>query len=340
MYLARLMSCLLLSCLLYSASSAAFFDTHLPLSSAETHKRVPMQHLATLDPSKLLPVLKLGSRTIQLTANADEDLVLSGQTKTQGSWTVRLNNIYAMFPSEVYQADLDANGQQDLILLKPTAGNGLAPTEHLLVLSFDQDGQVMPWQVEGYFVTDKQGIVDFLDLNGNGRAELVYMSYGEGYWQTVLYEVKDGKWQQIRGKFAGKNYPLFTRFTLKPNHKVVPASQLKPAPKPANLATNQAVLTGQLKSYQWANVDQSEDISLMLQTNKALLKCQPASWYSLFMLVTDQPKQREIISLAASPNALQAALNEAVSQHNPIELYGQRSAEGCTPEQMWIKSSP
>lgn len=327
---------IILSSLFCSAQSRAFFDAYLPLSAAETNKRVPMQHLATLDPSQLPPTLKLGSQTIQLSVNPDEDLVLSGQTTDQGVWSMRFGSIFAMFPTEAYQADLDGNGQQDLILLKPTAGNGLAPSQHLLVLAFDKTGQVTPWQIEGYFATDKKGIVDFIDLNGNGRAELVYMSYGEGYWQTVLYEVNEGRWKQVRGKFAGKNYPLLTRFTFKDNHKIAKPSQVKTI-EAVNLATDKAVLTGYLKTYQWANVDQSEDISLEVEADNKLVKCQPSSWHALFMLVNDKPKQREIISLAANSQALQAALQAAIAKHYPVNLYGQRSNSACTPEQLWVK---
>lgn len=337
MCLVRLISSSLLfvSLISYSVPALTFFDSHLPLSSAETQKRIPMRHLATLDPSKLISSLKVGARTVQLSTNSEEDLVLSGQAD-QGTWSVKLNNIYAMLPSELYQADLDGNGQQDLILLRPTAGNGLAPSQHLLVLSFDQQGQVTPWQVEGYFSTDKRGIVDFVDLNGNGRAELVYMSYGNGYWQTDLYEAHLGKWQQIQGKFAGQSYPLLTRFTHKPNHKI--ASKVK-AVNPIDLSTTQALFEGYLQSYQWANVNQSEDISLLLKMAKSTVNCQPVSWYSLFMLVVDEPKQREIISLAVSPKTVQTALREVIDQHYPLSVYGQRATE-CSPEQVWAKAQP
>lgn len=327
---------LALGLLLFSNPSLAFFDDYLPLSKAEIHKRISMQHLASLDPSKLVPSLKVGTHTVKFSMpSAEADLIISGETTQQGSWSVHLESVYALLATNVYQADLDENGQQDLILLKPTAGNGLAPSQHLLVLSFDQQGQVTPWQVEGYFANDKKGIVDFLDLNGNGRAELVFMSYGEGYWQTVLYEVNQGRWQKIQGKFAGKNYPLLTRFTFKPNHKI--ANPNHKALEPVSLATDKTVLTGHLKSYAWANVDQSEDLSLLLQTAQNLVKCQPVSWYGLFMLVLDKPKERQIISLSASSQVMQAALQVATEKPYPSSLYGQRSMEACSPEQLWIK---
>lgn len=330
--------CLGLAGWLGSVSAYAFFDDYLPLSKAEIRKRISMQHLATLDPSQLISKLKIGQHSIKLSTSSEDELILSGQTTKQGSWTASLMSIYAMFPVEAYQADLDGNGQQDLILLKPTAGNGLAPTQHITVLSFDADGQVTPWQVEGYFATDKQGIVDFLDLNGNGRAELVFMSYGEGYWQTVLYEAQNGQWTQIHGKFAGKTYPLLTRFTIKANHKIAHPNKLKPI-EPVSLATDKKVLTGYLKSYQWANVEQSEDISLLIQTDKKLIKCQPSSWHSLFRLVIDKPQQREIISLGANSKTLQARLQEIMAKQYPLKVYGQRAAEACSPEEIWVNAN-
>ncbi|WP_298608968.1 hypothetical protein [uncultured Thiothrix sp.] len=326
---------LILTSFFSAVPSYAFFDDYLPLSAAETQKRVPIKHLGTLEPSKLISPLQLGNYQVQLSTRSEEELVLSGTTTSQGKWSVVLDSPSAIFPTEVYQADLDSNGQQDLILLKPTGANGLAPSQHLSVLTFDTTGQVSLWQVEGYFASDKKGIVDFLDLNNNGRAELVFMAYGDGYWQTALYEAKEGKWTQVHGKFAGKTYPLLTRFTFKPNHNIAHPS--KPITlEPVSLATDQALLSGYLKSYQWADINQSEDISLLIQTDKGLVKCQPSSWYSLFRLVLDKPKAREIVSLAAPSKTIQAVLQEAITKKYPLKVFGQRSIEGCSPEELWF----
>lgn len=326
---------LLFASLFYSLPSYAFFDDYLPLSVAETQKRVPMKQLGTLELGKLVSHLQIGNQQVQLSTRSDQELVLSSNTTSQEKWSVIIDSTSAILPTEVYQADLDSNGQQDLILLRPTGANGLAPSQHLSVLTFDTTGQVSLWQVEGYFASDKKGIVDFLDLNNNGRAELVFMSYGEGYWQTALYEAKDGKWTQVNGKFAGKTYPLLTRFTFKPNHKIAYPSKPKVL-EPVSLATDQALHSGYLNSYQWADINQSEDISLLIQTDKGLVNCQPSSWSSLFRLVLDKPKQREIVSLAAPSKIVQAVLQEAITKKYPLKVFGQRTAEGCSPEELWL----
>lgn len=39
------------------------------------------------------------------------------------------------------------------------------------------------------------GVDDLLDLQGNGRTQLLDMQFDSGYWITNLYQVKDARWQ-------------------------------------------------------------------------------------------------------------------------------------------------
>jgi hypothetical protein len=313
------------------SEAQAFFDDYLPLTKAETERRFPMQYLGELAPNT--KVIQVGKRTLHLQLDDAKNELQLSTTEDQVS-SLSFSTDIGMLPYEMYQADLDHNGEQDFILLKPTAGNGLAPSQHLLVLAFDQQGKATPWEVEGYFASDKQGIADLLDLNADGRAELVYMAYGNGYWSTELYQIQDGRWQRIKGTFAGRHYPLLTRFTIKPNKKITPANKVKQLDR-AELANTKPLITGYLKSYAWADVNTSEDITLLIQTKQGLVKCQPSSWYSLFTLVLDRAKQREILNLGANPATVQAALNQLVQNKTQVKLYGQRSKEACSPEQLW-----
>jgi hypothetical protein len=51
------------------------------------------------------------------------------------------------------------------------------------------------------------------------------MVFDDGYWVTNLYRVRDARWNRVDGRFAGLNFPAYTRFTRRPNHRPV-----RPAP--------------------------------------------------------------------------------------------------------------
>lgn len=116
-------------------------------------------------------------------------------------------------------ADFDANGKRDLVIVSQTGGNGMAPPTRLLFFLTGRDGAMTPWVRFGYFTFDeKTGILDDLvDLDGDGRAELLDMDYGGGYWSTFPYEAREAHWSRIEGPFAGSEFPIWTRFTAKAN---------------------------------------------------------------------------------------------------------------------------
>lgn len=116
-------------------------------------------------------------------------------------------------------ADFDANGKRDLLIVSQTGGNGMAPPTRLLFFLTGQDGAMTPWVRYGYFTFDlRTGILDDLvDLDGDGRAELLDMAYGGGYWSTFPYQAREAHWSRITGSFAWSEFPIWTRFTEKAN---------------------------------------------------------------------------------------------------------------------------
>ncbi|HKC85713.1 MAG TPA: hypothetical protein VKG02_07060, partial [Blastocatellia bacterium] len=79
---------------------------------------------------------------------------------------------------------MDSNGIRDLVVIYPTGGNGLAPTSHFFSLTFDELGRPVPFKADGYFQESNKGITDLVDLDRDGRAELIYMNFDDGYWIT------------------------------------------------------------------------------------------------------------------------------------------------------------
>ena len=152
-----------------------------------------------------------------------DQLIFSGHDLSGREWEVR--TVGHSFYNALYEGDLDRNGVRDLVLAVGTGGNGLAPPTHLILLTFDRAGRPHLLEATGYFDARASDIFDLADLDADGRAELLFMVYDDGYWITNLYRVRDARWSRVEGRFAGLNFPLYTRFTHRPNHRPV-----RPAP--------------------------------------------------------------------------------------------------------------
>lgn len=150
-------------------------------------------------------------------------LVISGREKGGGEW--RMDTEPHMHYDAVYEGDLDRNGIRDLVIALGTGANGLGPPTHLIFLTFDRVARPTMFEASGYFDARRGDIYDLTDLDGDGRAELLYMVYDDGYWITELYRPRDSRWERVGVPVAGLRFPLYTRFTERPNHKPV-----RPAP--------------------------------------------------------------------------------------------------------------
>lgn len=197
----------------YAPCLMAYMRGYLPLHPSELSRRFP---------------LRKGAEAIDFASVQFVDSIVrfQGRDRKGGNWKVEAGSIRE--PS-IYSADLDRNGQRDILLAKHTGGNGLAPTMHLLVLLFDDVGRPFPLELDGYLEIDERGIADVVDLNLDGRAEIVRQSYDDGYWITSLYEARGGFWHRVKGPHANRQYPLYTRFTHRANRlPVTPAAGRHP----------------------------------------------------------------------------------------------------------------
>jgi hypothetical protein len=324
-------------------------QSYLPLSKAELNTRFPVTYAGTLSggrpgyfeetKDKQLPErLKIGTSEATV-SETDNGLVISGKDKANRDWSVNLGDSALAHACRFYIGDLDRNGIRDAIIVFPTGGNGLAPTSHLFSLTFDESGRPVPFEADGYFQELNEGIFDLVDLDRDSRAELIYMNFDGGYWVTNLYEVRDARWQRIKGQHAGRNYPLHTRFTYRPNQKPV-APKRGRHPFAPDLSNASPMLQGQLISYQWADVSRSEDIVLIIEDNQGKkISSKPISWYASFALVLDDKEGRRIISLSASEATLKSALSEIIKKGYRVSLYGQRRADISSPEILWASSN-
>lgn len=345
-FLKRLSSSLLL--LLFCAwPCVAQNHDYLPLSRAETDRRFPVKfigetgggrpgYFGTGKDGAVAPArMKAGPAGSSFAMDEDGGAVIEGKDKGGAPWRVRLGNLSG-YGSRLYTADLDRDGVQDLVIVSPTGGNGLAPSSHLFALTFDEKGRPVPFEADGYFEEDKRGVFDLLDIDRDGRAELLYMNFDDGYWITTLYEVQGGHWRRVEGARGRRTYPLYTRFTNRPNRRpTVPASGRKPfMPDLSNAAP---VLRGTLAAYEWADIKQSENIKLFVNASDGRVTCSPVAWFGSFGVVADSAEGREVITIYGNEEAAKALLETAVNDRSEVTLYGRRSAEGCSPEWVWLR---
>ena len=316
---------------------------YLPLTRTELSKRFPVTYIGTLgvrrpgyfedQSDKTLPNrIGIGPSGAVVTTPEDTDLIITGKDKLQREWSIQLGYPAVAWACRFYEADLDRNGIRDAVLVFPTGGNGLAPTSHFLAITFDERGRPVTFEADGYFQEPDGQIFDLVDLNRNGRAELIYMKFDDGYWITSIYEVRNARWQRIVGRHANRTYPLYTRFTIKENHRAVtPKRGLHPFTP--DLSNSSPQLTGRLVSY-------NDDLSLVIQKpGGKSVTSKPDSWYGSFAVVLDSPDGRKIVSMSAERETLRSLLNKIVSDRCEVTLFGTRDREGSSPELLWAVST-
>jgi hypothetical protein len=274
---------------------------------------------------------------------ADHRLTLEGQDKRMKRWHVDLFEASdCAGGAQVYEGDLDRDGVTDVILFRPTCGNGLAPPEHLVAITFDAAGRPLPFEAEGYSDSDEHGVDELVDLDRNGQADLIFMNFSDGYWITNVYSVDRGRWRRAAGKSGGHTFPMYTRFTNTPNRRpVVPAVNRHPwAP---DLSNTSARLTGTLVDWHWPDrTATTMDISALdlrltvVGPNRQRTVCAPRYWPDSARLIVDEPEERRVIHLSRDDrSAVDPILARLVSQKMALQLFGRRDANRCSPELIW-----
>ena len=189
--------------LLVPAIGGAYMKGYLPLKDSEISHRFPQRVLR----SKFvqgMSAARVGTATVRFLEPTNE-IRFSGLDTTGKPWTVTAD---AMRGGALYSADLDNSGTMDLIYAAYTGGNGLAPPMHVLTLLFDKTGRPVPSEMDGYFEIDEHGLLDLIDLDGDGRAELIRQAFDDGYWITSAYQARDAHWHRISGQFAARAFPI------------------------------------------------------------------------------------------------------------------------------------
>lgn len=123
---------------------------------------------------------------------------------------------------EIYTADLDRNGTDDLIVYAPGIGDRGKYGTNLAILLFGKDGTPSPWYAQGNFTLRAQGIQE-IEQDESGQAEIVVTSQvGMPTWEGVsyvslLYGIGGSGVIPVERKFLGVDFPNVA--SVNPNHE-------------------------------------------------------------------------------------------------------------------------
>lgn len=234
-----------------TSTLATGFVSYLPMSNDEYAKKRAQRHLLTMPaPGEITPGQRwhfrqvgVAGATLEQAPEEADEWRMTGNDRAGKTWSVPLEYLHnAAGNAHIYRADLDRNEIQDLIVWKGNAGLGLGPTAKLIIITFKTDGRPCVWESWGFYTVSGAGVEDLLDLQGNGRAQLLDMQFSDGYWVTDLYQVKEAHWQRVNGWFGQLHYPALSRFTYRPNRKWVKKPGAGRNPETGDLAAGQRCL--------------------------------------------------------------------------------------------------
>lgn len=230
------MKCLFLSgsfCLailvLSAGAVSAYQSGYTPISEADRKKTFPLKHIVSDRDVASGKLFGNGGRTYTC---AGDDFTVNGRNSKNETWSVTHHNCSQVghLPIDVYSGDLDRNGVEDLVIIQPTSGCGIAPSSILVTILFDRQGNPHVFGTPGYFerTASARGVKDLLQLTRGGAAiliteELGYVTWrdkGRSYWRSVLYEARKGNWN-LMPNYRGNKIPLLVWFSFKPNHRLI-----------------------------------------------------------------------------------------------------------------------
>lgn len=125
-------------------------------------------------------------------------------------------DLYFHFGSRVFYTDLTGDGLKDILIYSYPGGVGFAAEIEMAdVLLSQPDGTYKHVSFEAYAA----GPEDFIDVNGDGRYEMLWVNYyfegGHSYWVYRVVEITDDG-LRLRDELL-PDFPKIIWFTEKPN---------------------------------------------------------------------------------------------------------------------------
>jgi hypothetical protein len=162
------------------------------------------------------------------------------------------------------------------------------------------------------------------------------MPYGKG---RELHAVVDIGYALTYKDYAFSNPPL--RFVMRTRLLTLVLILVLPTLCAARQGSSSYLpLSGTLNTYEWAEITQSEDVRFLVSAGGTEVACSPVSWFGSFGLVKDTPQGREVVTAYGNEARVKELLGEAVRDRAAVSLYGRRRRAACSPEWVWLVSSP
>lgn len=317
-------------------TALTFFDSHLPLTAAELSTGVPLKRVGTAcGPS--MSLTRMSSVNIQFDS-ARLTLSFDGVDALGMPWHVE--TAPHGLGCYLWQADLDLNGTEDLIVAYYTGGNGLAPQTGLTMLMMDAMGRPVPWDIAGYFEVDSTGLKDLLDLNHDGHPELIQMGFDDGYWMTSAYEARDSHWRRFDGNLASRVFPLHTRFTSRPNHQpTFPEPNRSPFnPNFSNVIGGTQTAVREFQYTPWES-NRPDHLDLLYCCRSMTLVLEDGRRCELSHFPTVIVERSSTRSIGLVPGLVVPLLEEISRDRLPVWITGQTENGKCSPVLIWATAN-
>lgn len=269
-----------------------------------------------------------------------------GTDKRGGRWTLEVGNQHA--GCSLWHADLDRNGQEDVIIITSDATSG--PGVEVTLLMIDADGRPVPWQAFGYFDGDHHsGLGNLVDLDGDRRAELLYLHVeGErldsACTSVGLYVVENAHWRRKDGSVAGMNFPIRTPEEAEPTEEPDLTNAIDRTGAPLRITS---AIPGRRENC-GVQLPITRDSTGGVRVDVEAAKAETEACYDKLVLsdgrkvnvpqlmVLDRAQNRDF-AIARGHDRL---ISEAIMRRLPVRLVGRRCDSGCRPLLLWASESP
>lgn len=198
----------------------AFYGDYLPAQLSK-HTKIFAQKLVKEDIGHEWAAEPIPGVSVRTNENK---ITISGTSKKQSAFSVDVGEDY--MDGSCYLADVDKNGQQDLIFHFSNGSCGM-PTSSVAIVMFDSEGIPHPYENLSRFDADNKGVSDLVNAEDGKGALLIQQDMVQrstpkrdfSYWRWTVSQAKDCKMVELKTLY-GTNLPSFVFFTQKPNHKL------------------------------------------------------------------------------------------------------------------------
>lgn len=315
---------------------------YLPLTSIELGQPFPLQKIADIAPNQAPKLFSVpaGSGKAQLSwqdespQHPEKPLTLTGKDLAGKPWQVSIARLSGCAPTRIYHADLDKNGQEDVVVVRSTCGNGLAAPTVISIITFETNGRPVLFSSNSYFEDKNQQVDALRDLDQDGKADLLDMTFNNGYWASNVYQLNDAAhWQRVQGQLASRSYPLFTRFTRRPNREPVQPN------KPhwvRDFSNHIPVITANLRAL-IPNVEDERVNSIRLTLQNEQGQKQSCTLDESWIITRNTDAGRTIETEDSPLHSVQQLAKLVSKGKMRVTVFGQQQAAGCYPSEIRIE---